>query len=712
MSTSGSTRHPRPHSPSEASRISTSSNIDSPDSEENDLIEWEKRSKAWMAAYEVKVSKCIELNRFPDGLLDLMASPLPRVPHLHNPLKTAPEVLSASQTQLKKNAETNTASAGSSAAPSTSRRRRVDQGPPDEPLSRIPSPDLPPSLICNQSDRPTSVIPLTRSIAAQEPSENEEENHYVDHDTIIEDFTDVDIPATTNSPLTHEHASILPQDLLKPFRREKQSLDVSIKFRTDASTSKRDSSSNATSFGTSKKTKELRTIADYEKLSSREKASRFPSVELFKNFLNGAFAPASSVGQPKSKRKRAIFSDTDICYLLDITIRQKLNATDRMRMQKLSEAGAKLHSKPKVGQTTHIIIGGVVESWKICRKAIGEVLSDNKELREINEMIRGPDDGEAGVNVIWLLNARWIENSLSSMTRMPEKAYRIKPRDSNHAKKPITDSKLPTIIPSGSRSGIRPSTGTRKPTIRNSSGSSHRECSSESDEIEISITSALPPIVRSGPLPAATTSVTGLDREIQRARLGEGREVEGSEDDRSDSLSDDDESSREGHDLARHGPNFNTTWDTRKLYQTKYARDRPGGGVIKKDGPNADICEKVNFEESERYFENCLEAGIGVRTAEKIVESAHTGTSRRFEFTTEQDTVRTLLVGIYAAQEIGLRYYDDLQEGIPRQEVVQLFDFIRAAELAADVHKLVLALKINSNLLVFPMGSYRRGGET
>ncbi|KAK0202659.1 DNA polymerase lambda [Desarmillaria ectypa] len=122
--------------------------------------------------------------------------------------------------------------------------------------------------------------------------------------------------------------------------------------------------------------------------------------------------------------------------------------------------------------------------------------------------------------------------------------------------------------------------------------------------------------------------------------------------------------------------------------------------------------------------------GIGQKTAQKILEILETGGLRRIKYeTTDEIIVTRIFQGIYgvgraislrwyaagnrslddlktgkyrcilsSAQKIGLKYYDDINSRMPREEAKALFDLIKP-----------IALSIDPNLLVEIMGSYRRG---
>ncbi|KDR78241.1 hypothetical protein GALMADRAFT_1309526 [Galerina marginata CBS 339.88] len=122
--------------------------------------------------------------------------------------------------------------------------------------------------------------------------------------------------------------------------------------------------------------------------------------------------------------------------------------------------------------------------------------------------------------------------------------------------------------------------------------------------------------------------------------------------------------------------------------------------------------------------------GVGEKTARKIEEILQTGQLRRISYEKTKDVeVTRLFQGIYgvgqsiafqwysagcrtlqdlkdgkggvkltAVQEIGLRYYDDINNRMPRAEAKEIFDLIKP-----------IALSIDSKLFIEIMGSYRRG---
>ncbi|TBU54960.1 hypothetical protein BD310DRAFT_826872 [Dichomitus squalens] len=125
--------------------------------------------------------------------------------------------------------------------------------------------------------------------------------------------------------------------------------------------------------------------------------------------------------------------------------------------------------------------------------------------------------------------------------------------------------------------------------------------------------------------------------------------------------------------------------------------------------------------------------GVGEKTARKIIEIIQTGDLMRIQYETTEDikavkeftgiygvganTARTWFnngcrtlediaarkggVKLSHAQEIGLRYYRDINTRIPRAEVQEIYDKIKGE-----------ALKLDPKLFIQVMGSFRRGKST
>ncbi|KAL5478955.1 hypothetical protein ACEPAI_2242 [Sanghuangporus weigelae] len=135
-----------------------------------------------------------------------------------------------------------------------------------------------------------------------------------------------------------------------------------------------------------------------------------------------------------------------------------------------------------------------------------------------------------------------------------------------------------------------------------------------------------------------------------------------------------------------------------------------------------------------RNYEDAISIrGVGAKTAKKIVEIIETGDLERIRFDNTEDVhaIKSFTniygVGLETArkwyimgcktledirnrkgdiklsevQEIGLKYYDDINTRIPRKEVEEIFNLIKS-----------IALGIDPKLSFQLMGSYRRGAET
>ncbi|EGG05210.1 uncharacterized protein MELLADRAFT_64356 [Melampsora larici-populina 98AG31] len=404
---------------------------ESSDSDEMETKGWESRSRTWMAKYELKVNKCIQKNQSPlDPFEDLrLLSTHSSAPASGYDFDIQSEFMSTTRTSPTRSEHS------LSILASETHDSRSNSPMRTQPIN--PLPYLPPELASPHSHQPvpaslqgSSTLPAPAKPSAKQKQPEED---YYKHDPVIEDFSNFQLPMKKTPTKSAKHLPILPQALLKAPSLVKRRWDHSISFQSNASPScQRIHPAEPSPNRNSKKVKEINTMADYEKLSRQERELRFPSVEIFATFLN-------SVATPKTKRSRAYLSGLDICYLLDTSIKQKLGNTDRLRMTKLSAAGAKLHAQPKIGLTTHIIIGGLVESWTECTEALRSSISDSQELQSVNRLIRGPDEGQAGVDIIWLLSIKWLQSCLNNSRRVPEKGFHIKPRNSRHAHKPTAE---------------------------------------------------------------------------------------------------------------------------------------------------------------------------------------------------------------------------------------------------------------------------------
>ncbi|GAA6043918.1 hypothetical protein JCM8097_004110 [Rhodosporidiobolus ruineniae] len=203
---------------------------------------------------------------------------------------------------------------------------------------------------------------------------------------------------------------------------------------------------------------------------------------------------------------------------------------------------------------------------------------------------------------------------------------------------------------------------------------------------------------------------------------------------------------------------FNPYASTRRQNKgSKYACDDPTNGNRK--GPNEYIAKQLDLlasiqdksdpktqwrergyrmaagrlrnypKEIKRHDQLTKLRGIGDKMATKILEIQQTGTLRRFSYVTPAQAAAKVFSGAYGigaalaeqlyqagartiddlrndpdkyglleTAKIGLQYYEDLQERIPRDEVTQLFEYAKAE-----------ARKIDPRIEIHCMGSYRRG---
>ncbi|GAA5834697.1 hypothetical protein JCM9279_007085 [Rhodotorula babjevae] len=141
-----------------------------------------------------------------------------------------------------------------------------------------------------------------------------------------------------------------------------------------------------------------------------------------------------------------------------------------------------------------------------------------------------------------------------------------------------------------------------------------------------------------------------------------------------------------------------------------------------------------SYEDKIDSYEELVQIrGIGPKLAHKVVEIARTGTHRRLsKFETDADKAEKLFGEVYGVKKvaqdlwakgarsiddlrsdpqrygitrpavlIGLEYYEDLLERIPRQEVTEIVERVKN-----------IARKIDPELQVDCMGSWRRGAES
>ncbi|KIK98285.1 hypothetical protein PAXRUDRAFT_824032 [Paxillus rubicundulus Ve08.2h10] len=138
-----------------------------------------------------------------------------------------------------------------------------------------------------------------------------------------------------------------------------------------------------------------------------------------------------------------------------------------------------------------------------------------------------------------------------------------------------------------------------------------------------------------------------------------------------------------------------------------------------------------NYPKPIRSFSQaCSIRGVGEKTARKIMEIIETGSLRRIKYEKTEDVEATkLFQGIYGVgrqtafawfasglrnlddvrarkgglklttvQEIGLKFYDDINSRMPREEAKRIFEIIQP-----------IALSLDGGLFIEIMGSFRRG---
>lgn len=476
-----------------------------------EMKDWKRRSAQWQADYEIKVSNCIQLQKPPIGPLDISNHQNSTSTLLHHQANSlSPRTTSDTNHQLNLFDSTD--------SPSLLHLRSIKAPLPTDLSIEHQKGPLSPLLPAHEPFNLGAVTPLETIDIQTSTSQNnlachQEQTAYLEHDTIIEDFTDLEPQTKPGASHQLGFTSILPKDLIRKHGPRKRVLDLS---NNSTSQVQEDNLQPQPCSSRSKKTKEVQSLQDYDKLTKKERTNQFPSVEHFANFLNKIASHHSS----KPKRNRNFFSGLVICYLLDIKVRQKLSETDRMRMKRISECGARLQSQPELGSTTHILFSEKTEHFRNCLKAIGDMISDPKELQSITSLASGPDEGQDGIDVIYVLNIRWLEICLQNFQRIPEHKFRLKPRHSHHA---LVAPKNSSIDKSVSHSLPNPTRKRKK--SKDSESSAYGE---SSEEIECSTPLNLSP---STPVPqplitdAKKIPILGLQREIELAKLGEGREV-------------------------------------------------------------------------------------------------------------------------------------------------------------------------------------------
>lgn len=167
--------------------------------------------------------------------------------------------------------------------------------------------------------------------------------------------------------------------------------------------------------------------------------------------------------------------------------------------------------------------------------------------------------------------------------------------------------------------------------------------------------------------------------------------------------------------------------DKLQVLATSYANTKDQWRAL---GYKKAIASIKNFPKKLETWEECSSLPyVGERLAKKIWEIVQTGHLRRLDHVDPKQEALNLFVGVWGAgpttaeawvsqglktledlknhgkltrqQEIGLKYYDEFLERMPREEAGMIEDVVKKA-----------ALNINPGLQAFACGSYRRGKPT
>ena len=164
-----------------------------------------------------------------------------------------------------------------------------------------------------------------------------------------------------------------------------------------------------------------------------------------------------------------------------------------------------------------------------------------------------------------------------------------------------------------------------------------------------------------------------------------------------------------------------------QILATSYANTKDQWRAL---GYKKAIASVKNYHKKLETWEECSSLPfVGERLAKKIWEIVETGHLRRLDHVDPKQDAINLFVGVWGAgpttaeawvsrglntledlkkhgkltrqQEIGLKYYDEFLERMPREEAGQIEEVVKNA-----------ALEINPGLEAFACGSYRRGKPT
>ncbi|PLW19692.1 hypothetical protein PCASD_13183 [Puccinia coronata f. sp. avenae] len=703
-----------------------SSPADTFDSESTELHQWQQSSIAWKKSYDKKVAQCLAQKQLPIG-------PFEQYLKLNSPIRVedegpdnmqtthpsiAPALPSSISDKLKKTWPERVV-----LAPETPVALLAPETPGVLLVPKTPSILLAPETPTTETPTCASSFHLVEKASIHIASPKSSLTHQIAPRSQAKKFLSHDLVSLENDrPSAHESHNAIGMAQSRSEISDRFGLDRTISETSASSLAKM---KNMKLSRRGSKSKEIDTLDAYDKLSARERTARFPRVQIWADFLTQTIRIT-----PKRHKLKDFMKRCRIYYLLDPKIQQNLDDADRMRMRKLFEAGAQIQPELKAKQVTHIIVRDGT-SWNACLRAIKSLVDDPLERQKIKEMCLASIDKIPGQEPIWIMDFKWITSCLSHGAIPAEKYTCIRPRASKTLRPP-------TPIP------------IRSPESQNANRSAEAEHNNDSSYDEIETSMSLQQNVHSmvqKPKPTER-SVPGLESQLQLARLGEGMES--------------DESEVEELEWEAHPVTSIPAIPVRKTKgKTRPGYDRPGSGTSKKNGPNEDICQNLekiielygssqndNFRTlAFRKAVNILRAqtkrlddidmlrkleGIGPKMAQKILEIANTNTHRRLQLATDQDVCRTLFKGIYGvddhlahkwyskglrtlgdvrdrkdgivlspAQELGLRFFDDLQERVPRKEADLIFNQVNQA-----------AIQVDSQLKLFLVGSFRRGEES
>lgn len=552
---SSSLRPSHPEPLTSRKRLASSDSSDLVDSPPDSRLEWQRSSIAWKESYDQKVASCLLHNQLPVGpvefYLDLTSSsykPEEGNPSSQDPNTSVfPQHLSSSVEQENATGVNIIPSIDSVTPPGTTEPSVPQPMPPTQVACLILAPETPGYVSA------TPPVP-THTVKSQQHSRN---------------FTHSNLPRPYLPPRHDEFISAAesPPALgkdnvikISEIRPEPSNSSAVEKSNGSPSCSKIQSAKRPRP---ASKLKPTETLDEYDRLSSREKSSRFPSVAIWATFLSEAISSTSRRIKVKQFMKRC-----HIYYLVDPQTQPKLDDADRMRMRRLAEAGAQLKVELKAKHVTHIVVREGT-TWSSCLRAIKNLVPDRLEREIITGMCLSPPDKIPGEELIWVVSSKWVEACLTHQAIPAERYMRIGP----NAAKILTAKKPVQIVDPESK-------------VTNHPAASDSSDQSSYDEIETSF--SLEPSVHqvTRKVHPVERIVQGLESQLELARLGEGAESDESEANQSGKGSQSSSSTGEGTHLPRSA-------GQRAKNVGRYACDRPTAGVPKKNGPNEDICQKL-----------------------------------------------------------------------------------------------------------------------